>query len=126
MFMTKARRGDISNAAKTIDSSDIERRIEELNELRDEGEIDSDDLAELVALEKVASVGRDYCDDWEYGATLIRDSYFTDYAMDFLEECGDIPQNLPSYIVIDREATAEAIQQDYTAIDYDGVTYWVR
>lgn len=38
--------------------------------------------------------------DW-YPVTLIRDSYFVDYVQELLEDCGDIPTNLPHYIHID-------------------------
>jgi hypothetical protein len=39
---------------------------------------------------------------------------------------GDMPKEIPSYIVIDWDATAENIQADYTSVDFDGVTYWIR
>lgn len=37
-----------------------------------------------------------------------------DFTMDLLEACGDIPQDLPSYVVIDWEATARNIMFDYS------------
>jgi len=63
--------------------------------------------------------------DW-YPLTLIRDSYFTDYARELLEDCGVLPKDLPSYIEIDWEATACNIQQDYASVKVDGDTYWYR
>ena len=50
----------------------------------------------------------------------------TDYAFEMLEDCGTLPKDLPSWIVIDRDATAENMKADYTSVDFDGVTYWVR
>lgn len=85
-----------------------------------------DDAAELAALSKLAEEAEQYADDWQHGETLIRDSYFTDYAQELCEDIGDIPKNLPPYIHIDWEATARNIQMDYTSVDFDGVTYWVR
>jgi len=43
-----------------------------------------------------------------------------------LEDCGDIPKNLPSYIEIDWETPARNIRVDYTAVEFGDVTYWVR
>ena len=85
-----------------------------------------EEIAELKALEALAEEAEGYAPDWTHGETLIRDSYFTDYAKDLLEDCGDLPRDLPWYVVIDWEATAGHIQQDYTSVDFDGVTYWIR
>lgn len=63
--------------------------------------------------------------DW-YPITLIRDSYFTDYAIELLEDCGDIPRNMPHYVAIDWDATARNIQVDYTSTKIHGATYWFR
>jgi antirestriction protein len=38
-----------------------------------------------------------------------------DFTMELLESCGDIPKELPSYIVIDWEATARTIMYDYSS-----------
>ena len=37
-----------------------------------------------------------------------------DFTMDLLESCGDIPKDLPSYVVIDWEATARTIMYDFS------------
>jgi len=63
--------------------------------------------------------------DW-YPVTLIHDSHFTDYAREMLEDCGDIPRDIPHYIEIDWDATARNIRVDYTPTEIDGVTYWYR
>lgn len=85
-----------------------------------------DDAAELAALTALAEEASGYAPDWSYGETLVRDSYFTEYAMEMLSDIGDLPKEIPHYIVIDEEATARNIQMDYTAVEFDGVTYWVR
>lgn len=85
-----------------------------------------EDAAELAALEDVQDQATQYVTDWTHGATLIRDGYFTDYARELLEDCGDIPKGMPWYVVVDWDATAEHIRTDYTEVDFDGVTYWVR
>lgn len=63
--------------------------------------------------------------DW-YPITLIRDSYFTHYALELIEDCEGIPRNLPDYIAIDWAATARNIRVDYTPCEINGVTYWYR
>lgn len=127
-------RTTISNTDDVIDSRDVIERIEALESERDSWEDETtdwvnanpDDYAELVALTSLREEAGDYTPDWQYGATLIRDSYFTDYARELCEDVGDIPRNIPYYIVIDWDATARNIQQDYTSVEFDGVTYWVR
>lgn len=89
-------------------------------------EWDDDNGDELKALQSLANDASNYADDWRHGAALIRDSYFTEYAEEMLKDCGDLPQNIPAYIVIDWEATATNIQQDYTSVDFAGETYWIR
>lgn len=86
----------------------------------------SDEAEELRALTALADEATDYAPDWQYGATLIRDGYFAEYAEELCKDIGDLPQNIPDYIVIDWEATAENLKQDYTEVDFDGETYWIR
>jgi hypothetical protein len=146
--MTMTRTIEISNTDDVIDSQDINERREVLwNELQalkdeevetinDEGDEDTkarDKIAawveangdELHILEELTEEASQ-ADDWEYGVTLVRDSYFTTYAQELLEDVGDLPKDLPSYIAIDWETTARNIRVDYFSVSFDGVTYWVR
>ena len=111
----------ISNSDDVIDSRDVIARIEEL-----EDSDDDDDKEELDALKALAEEAKGYAPDWHYGATLVRDSYFTEYAEELCKDIGDLPKVIPHYIEIDWEATARNIQQDYTEVDFDGVAYWIR
>lgn len=87
--------------------------------------VDSPDWEELNILEELAKECQ-WASDWEHGETLIRDTYFVDYVKDMLEDCGTIPKGLPWYVAINWEETAENVQQDYTEVDYDGATYYIR
>ena len=136
----------ISNYDDVIDSRDVIARIEELTdevstcphcgegisdtdtECPDCGQvIDLDDERdELKALQSLAEEAEGYCEDWNYGAGLIRESYFTEYCMELLSDIGDLPHEIPHYIVIDEDATAENLKADYTEVDFDGVTYYIR
>jgi hypothetical protein len=127
-----------------IDVRDIIERLEELEALLHEHLQSNDDacigdwaevspeehkeLSMLVALmEEMAGYGGDehWRGDW-YPLTLIRESYFADYVQEMLEDCGEIPKDLPHYIHIDWESTARDVQVDYTPIDVDGATYFYR
>ena len=135
----------VNNDQDIIDSRDLIARIEELEggiaeleEERDElGEerIDrieeiKNDLfimnADLEAMKEFASEA-EYSPDFEYGETLIRDSYFTEYAQQLAEDIDAIPRNAPwPCNFIDWEKAAEALKQDYRSADFNGVEYLIR
>ena len=141
-------RTSFSNADDVVSSLDIIERIEgleaeRLDWIEQGGDIPPDspewaaaanawaiengeEAAELEALQKLAEQAEGYAVDWHHGEILIRDDYFTDYAREMLEDCGTIPRDLPSWVEIDWEATARNVRADYTAVDFDGVTYWIR
>lgn len=120
---------EITNSDDVIDSRDVIERIEELQDQRDNPESDplsEENAEELDALIALQLEAEDYAPGWQHGATLIRDSYFVEYAEELCKDIGDVPHNIPGYIKIDWGATAENIKDDYTSVDFDGVTYWVR
>ena len=90
-------------------------------------EWDDDNDAELAALKALADEASGYAADWYYGETLIRDSYFRDYAMQRAEDIGAIDRNAvwPN-TYIDWDQAAGELKMDYSAVDFDGVTYWIR
>lgn len=87
---------------------------------------DADNQAELESLKELADEGEG-CEDWEYGATLIRYSYFRDYAMELAEDIGAIKHDAgwPNNC-IDWDQAARELQMDYTSVSFNGVTYYVR
>lgn len=113
----------INNAADLIDSRDIIARIEELegNSMRDG--IEEEELRQLKELaEQCEGYG-----DWEYGETLIRESYFEEYAQELAEDTGAIDSNAQWPLQhIDWEAAANELKIDYTEVDFDGVSYFIR
>lgn len=75
-----------------IDSRDL---IEELDaydgmDAAELAELDDDDHARAAAIRELSEVG---IEDWEYGATLIHENYFTEYAQELAEDSGAIPQD---------------------------------
>ena len=146
---------EISNTDNIIDSRDVIARFEELEGERDalqeavdearealeegekldlfdaEKELDewnSENEEEYEALKSLCEDGESYASDWSFGATLIHEDYFTDYAEQLCRDIGDIPNDLPDYIAcnIDWDGVAQDLKVDYTEIDFDGQTYLVR
>lgn len=92
-----------------------------------EEEYGEDESAELAALVALAEEAEGYAPDWKYGEALIRDSHFKDYAMELAEDIGAIPKDIAwPCSCIDWDQAARELQMDYTAVDFDGVTYWIR
>jgi hypothetical protein len=98
-------RNEISNSDDIIDSRDVIARIAELetelegstfNEEDEitasaDGETDlSDEAAELKTLRELQEEAQGYAPDWQYGATLIRESYWVDYVQELLQDIGGI------------------------------------
>lgn len=138
----------ISNKDDIIDSQEVIARIEELEDekadleqMRDEA-VDADREAaenalaewiedngdELKALKALAEGAEGYSADWHHGATLIRESHFEEYARELAEDLhGAKMRNAEwPFNCIDWAEAAGELQQDYTAVDFDGVDYWVR
>lgn len=126
---------------------DIIERIEELeteqedyNDSEDGQDIDAptwaetdkeahDELAALTdIMTDLAGNGGDeqWRGDW-YPQTLIRDSYFKDYAQELAEDIGAVDANAawPNNC-IDWDYAARELKYDYTSTEIDGVTYWYR
>ena len=68
----------------------------------------------------------DEVSEWHNGATLIDENDFEEYCQELCSDIGDLPKEIPHYIVIDWEATANNIRADYSEIDYQGTTYLYR
>jgi hypothetical protein len=94
-------------------------------------EYDNPDEAEELAnmenlLQDLSGQGRGHkWGDDDYPSTLISDSYFTRYAEELTHDCGAVSRNA-SWVVIDWEATANGMKQDYRQVDYDGKKFWFR
>lgn len=121
-----------------IDVRDVIARVEELREIRDNSmevagedghEMDADEKEELEKLEELLD---DLCgyggdEQWEgnwYPVTLINESHFEEYMDDMLEDCGDLPKNIPHYLTI--TVDYDALKQDYSEVEFEGDTYYYR
>lgn len=121
---------DTSNMADTIDTRDIIERVAELDDLID-AEREDWEVDEKLALLAERALLRDQLlveiDGAEDGVTLIRDSYFKEYAMELADELGTYDHDLKWPLTcIDWNQAARELRYDYSAVDYDGVTYWFQ
>ena len=134
---------DISNSDDIIDSRDVIARIDELESMMEDAKGDWDGSSELDKPKAIAEFEEEYwheleslrklrddadhSPDWKYGESLIRDSYFKDYAIDLADDIGAIPKDAgwPSRC-IDWDQAASELQMDYSSVEFDGVTYWIR
>lgn len=141
---------EISNADDVIDSRDVIARIEELqnekDNFQDENELPNSDLLDMTEEQNIQWMEWDESDegqelkalialqndangspDWEYGETLIRDSYFEDYAQELAEDIGAINKDATwPNDCIDWKKAASELQYDYMQVNFDGVDYWIR
>lgn len=140
-----------TNQDDVIDSRDVIEAIAEIEaELEDMPasgtEPDPDDRAELIdelaTLKALEAEAEGYAADWRYGETLIRDSYFEDYAEQLAEDLGVLGQSVDDghfgsmprrkvsdtwpFTCIDWAEAADELRVDYTSVSFDGVDYWVR
>lgn len=104
-----------------VSSMDIIARIEELKDCDD---LDENEKAELAALQKFEN-DYDHVTEWNYGADFIAEDYFTEYVKEMLNDCGTIPRDLPDYVAIDWEQTADNLKCDYADAEFNGVSYYV-
>ncbi len=118
---------EIDNSADTIDSRDIIERIAYLRDEEGGDQFTDEEAEELAALVALAEDAEGYCEDWRFGMTLIRESYFEDYAYELANDIGAINNDYGWPLnCIDWEQAARELQQDYTSLDFDGVTYYGR
>ena len=115
----------IDLTADIIDVRDIIERFEELEQLTEGQEEEFGALMSL--LDNLENNGGDeqWRGDW-YPLTLIRESHFTEYTREMLEDCGTIPRDLPAWVHIDWEATAREVKMDYSYISIGEVDYLYR
>lgn len=131
---------EITTSDDIIDSRDVIARMGYLRSFceDEDGEIltpetapedhaNIEEIEEYAKLQALCDEAEDYASDWKYGATLIRDSHFEDYARELAEDTGAVSRDAQWPLQhIDWTAAADELKQDYTSVEFDGVTYWVR
>lgn len=88
------------------------------------------DLDKYVALKSACEEMNTYnCDAERYGETLIAHRYFVEYTQDLASDLGyinDEQANTWPFNCIDWREAAEQLKPDYTEIDIEGWTFWMR
>lgn len=130
-----------------IDSRDIMERKEEL-EARVEEEreklpefrsheaiflaLTEDEIKEMEALQTLCEQASS-SPDWNYGETLIRESYFEEYIEQLIDDCyPEVSKALSSgewpmrHLKLDIEDAAREAQVDYFEVEFNGSTYLIR
>lgn len=130
-----------------IDSRDIVERWEELDRrIESEREdlpefrkheaiflaLTPDEIKEWEALSNLIEHAN-ASPDWNYGETLIRDSYFEDYIEQLIDDCyPEVSKALSSgewpmrHLKLDIEDAAKEAKQDYFEVTFNGSTYLIR
>ena len=113
-------------SALSDDPEEISGLEEALQTAKDDlKEWDADNAEELATLTALAEEGGS-SPDWPHGETLIRYSYFKEYAQQLAEDIGAIHPNAswPNDCIDWDEATRQ-LKFDYSSVDFDGVEYWM-
>jgi septation ring formation regulator EzrA len=116
-----------AESKEEVDEKEVEEALTNFNTAKSafveaQSEFGSDEKAELDELEELESEIPEFRD----GTQMISVDDFTEAMQEMLEDVGELPKNLPSYIVIDWEATADNLKADYTEVTYQGESYLVR
>jgi len=108
---------------------DLVSEYEELaNELDEEGKLDDTDKDRMTAIQELAEeLGfPDIAEAARSSDTLIAEDDFEDYIRDSAEGMFDVDMNTWPFSCIDWGKAAEEAQHDYTAIEFDDDTYYIR
>lgn len=87
--------------------------------------VSPDDVEELAALRKFRDQAMSYSNEWRHGVSLIADRYFKQYAMDYAEETAGVSSSAWPFTCIDWDRAATDLRTDWTAVDFDGETFWI-
>lgn len=114
-----------------LNSTDIEERISELDDLIESGEATDEEKmehGELLALQEEASSSP----DWNHGEQLIRADKFVEYTEQLIDDCYPMPKGFNAgdwpyrHMKFDIEAAADELAQDYMEVNFGDTVYLIR
>jgi hypothetical protein len=118
---------DIQDMIDNSENTDIEDLMDQKESAQMELDVwESDNEDELNMLASINDEGEQASSDWTHGETLISSDYWVDYCKELCGDYGYLPKDVPSFIAIDWDQTAENISADYTTIEIDGTDYYIR
>ena len=115
----EGKQNDIDTTLEEISTKELE-----IQECEVEYNRYSSELEELEKLKEEVSNNSE--EGFEYGIQLIHENDIDDYLHEMLVDCGYLPNDLPSWIEIDWQATYDNMKQDYSEIELNGNTFYVR
>lgn len=118
----------------TVEQIDTRELLDELRGLvgGDEDHWDAEVVAELdddekERAEEIRTVLDEIGDEARYGAQMIREDSFVEYAQEFAEEVGAVnSDNAWPVYCIDWNRAADELRVDYTSVTFDGHDWLVR
>lgn len=141
---------EITNSEDVIDLREVTDRVEYLEELPTldddgacyscgsylkDGDEDHESDCEILELQRLTGLldelrgnggDHDWRNNW-YPLLMVRDSHFEDFARQEAEDLDLIKSDARwPYTCINWEEAAEELKQDYSTVEFDGVTYWYR
>ena len=111
---------------------DLERALEVcLDEVTDaETAISEFDKDELETFRSVVEEGESITSEWSYGEQLIHENFFEEYAEELFRDTSCLPREVDlnswPFSSIDWKRASEELAQDYSTIEVEGETYYVR
>jgi hypothetical protein len=117
---------EITTSDDFINASDLMERVKELSAMPERDEFEEQELIGLRTLvsDLESRFGRGYIE--QNNTTLVRESYFEEYARDEAYDMGDVSKEGSVDSYVDWPRYAEAVSQDWAEVDFDGTTYLVR
>lgn len=84
--------------------------------------------AEIEEIEEIDNLEDEIGSEFDFGVFLIDEDDFEEYCEDLVSDIGDLPRDIPSYLYnnIDWSGVADDIKQDYSEVEYQGITYLYR
>ena len=111
---------DINYQADTLNSSDLLKRLNYLENQIEENKDDFFDYDELDELRAHEDTLKQLADN---GTILINSDYFDEYIQENLKKSGAL-SGIPKYIVIDWKGTVNGILPDYSGIDLNDEVFF--
>lgn len=109
----------------------VKSAVEEFEQAqRDAEDAEAEEVVLPFPIEQYVAL-RDFCREADWAEEAIEDDYFVEYITQLIDDCyGDIPGKRTGWpyrhITVDYVAAAEEAKQDYTPVEFGGVTYWCR
>jgi hypothetical protein len=119
------------HTSSILDTRDLLDELRELaggDELNiDEAHVSSLGEDERGRLDGLLDLMSEVGDEFQHGVALIPEDEFVDYAREFAEGIGALPESnqWPAYC-IDWEYAARELRMDYSSVTFDGVDYLFR